>query len=507
MASTGFPARIQSEALARHGAGNRSAPLTSTILIVDDQEVGRDALEGLLFGQGYELIFASNGFEALDKAAAHVPDLVLLDVMMPEMDGFEVCRRLRDDPVLAEMPVVMVTALDDQESRLHGLEAGADDFITKPYNRTELRTRVKTIVRLNRYRRILSERLRFARVVEHASEGYLLVDQTDAILYGNSRARQFLGGSEDAALESADGFLSLARRQFQLEPERAWEDWPVTSPDALTRTRYLVRPETSSAQAFWLQVEILDAGNEGEMLLCLRDITAQVNQQRDIRRFHHVISHKLNTPLYAIIGGLGLLVDDAFTMPREEIAEMANIAMSGAKRLQDAVNDVLRYLNPPKAASPGGGCLLGELPAQVGELCGQQEIKCTCTLDAEVEQARLTLTPDAMSIILGELLENARKFHPQHTPQVEITARQAASGYILLAVGDDGQGLSPEQLEHVWELYYQGEKRFTGEVPGMGLGLPLVASLVWGVGGECHLVNHESSPGVVVELLLPLTEE
>lgn len=129
------------------------------ILIVDDEPVGRETLGALLLAEGYHLTFASNGEEALEKAADLLPDLILLDVMMPGLDGFEVCRCLRTDPLLAEVPIIMVTALDDRDSRLQGIEAGADDFVTKPFDRIELRTRVRSITRLNRYRRLLLERI------------------------------------------------------------------------------------------------------------------------------------------------------------------------------------------------------------------------------------------------------------------------------------------------------------------------------------------------------------
>ncbi|MBA3533024.1 MAG: response regulator, partial [Ardenticatenales bacterium] len=117
---------------------------TSTILIVDDEPGGRIVLEGVLISQGYNLAFASDGPEALEKARELAPDLILLDVMMPGMDGYEVCRRLRATPRLAEIPIVLLTALNDRESRLRGLQAGADDFLTKPFDREELRARVKT---------------------------------------------------------------------------------------------------------------------------------------------------------------------------------------------------------------------------------------------------------------------------------------------------------------------------------------------------------------------------
>ncbi len=127
----------------------------STILIVDDEIVSRFTVKILLESEGYDLIFAESGEEALKKAIEFIPDLMLLDVMMPGMNGFQVCQQLRANPRLAELPVVMVTALDDRESRLRGIEVGADDFMSKPFDRAELRARVRTITRLNRYRRLV----------------------------------------------------------------------------------------------------------------------------------------------------------------------------------------------------------------------------------------------------------------------------------------------------------------------------------------------------------------
>jgi len=124
------------------------------VLIVDDEPLGRKTLDLALSNQGYELVACGNGAEALARAAERLPDVVLLDVMMPEMDGMEVCRRLRADELLCDVPVIMITALDDRETKLAGLEAGADEFLTKPVDRAEVRTRVRTITRLNRYRKI-----------------------------------------------------------------------------------------------------------------------------------------------------------------------------------------------------------------------------------------------------------------------------------------------------------------------------------------------------------------
>src|SRR5215467_7883686 len=99
----------------------------STVLIVDDEMAGRQTLESILEPEGYHLVLAENGPQAIERARMTQPDIILLDVMMPGMDGFEVCRRIRGEKQLAEVPILFLTALDDRQSLLNGLEAGADD--------------------------------------------------------------------------------------------------------------------------------------------------------------------------------------------------------------------------------------------------------------------------------------------------------------------------------------------------------------------------------------------
>ncbi|HSK87996.1 MAG TPA: response regulator [Anaerolineales bacterium] len=130
----------------------------SMVLIVDDDETARETLVAMLEGEQYDLQLAKDGLVALRMLEQLRPDLILLDIMMPAMDGFEVCRRIRATPTLAEVPIILLTALDDHDSLLKGIEAGADDFLSKPADRRELRARVRTITRLNRYRTLMEQR-------------------------------------------------------------------------------------------------------------------------------------------------------------------------------------------------------------------------------------------------------------------------------------------------------------------------------------------------------------
>jgi len=210
------------------------------LLVVDDDDVERRLIQSVLGDRGIGLDFACTGQEALAKAEETAPDLILLDVMMPGMDGFEVCRRLRASPSLASVPIVMVTALDDRGSRLHGLEAGADDFLSKPYDIIELRARVQTILKLNRFRQLVAERSkrqelekeaskhskleaigRAARGMAHDFKSYLAAIRirTDLILQKIESGRpdpadvQAISRAVQEAREVIDGILTFARDQ------------------------------------------------------------------------------------------------------------------------------------------------------------------------------------------------------------------------------------------------------------------------------------------------------
>src|SRR5437773_1274880 len=131
--------------------GSTGRPLmdaAAKILVVDDTPLNIKLLGDLLTVKGYAVSTAANGEEALAKLASEIPDIVLLDVMMPGLSGYDVCRRIRADPTTALLPVVMVTSLDPQTDRVKGIEAGADDFISKPINQPELFARVRSLLRI-----------------------------------------------------------------------------------------------------------------------------------------------------------------------------------------------------------------------------------------------------------------------------------------------------------------------------------------------------------------------
>lgn len=148
--------------------GLGAQPVRARVLIVDDDEVSRVAVAAALRDSCNEIAFAASGPDALDLARQWEPDVIILDLMMPEIDGLETCRRLRVDPVVAPTRVFILTSVEDPSARLTAFEAGADEFLHKPIHRAEALARIRSIARLNRYRALLEENRRLHALVPHA---------------------------------------------------------------------------------------------------------------------------------------------------------------------------------------------------------------------------------------------------------------------------------------------------------------------------------------------------
>ncbi|HEV2504211.1 MAG TPA: PleD family two-component system response regulator [Mesorhizobium sp.] len=200
--------------------------MTARILVVDDVPANVKLLEVRLLAEYFEVLTATSGPDAIETCENGKVDVVLLDVMMPDMDGFEVCRRLKSDPATSHIPVVMVTALDQITDRVRGLEAGADDFLTKPVNDLQLMTRVKSLVRLKMLTDELRLRASTTRNIgieellsrnladEESQPKVLLIDERQS---STERIQKVLRGKAvlDAAKDPHAGFFQAAETPYE----------------------------------------------------------------------------------------------------------------------------------------------------------------------------------------------------------------------------------------------------------------------------------------------------
>jgi two-component system cell cycle response regulator len=196
--------------------------MTARVLVVDDVELNIKLLEAKLSGEYFEVIVADNGPTALDLAESELPDIILLDIMMPRMDGFEVCRRLKANPRTADIPVVMVTALSDVADRLRGLQSGADEFLTKPVNDTALFARVRSLVRLKRMMEELRLREEVCRQFGNSEDQVAASDDTGhariLLLDENDPAAARILETLEPVAESVRRAKSCAQAQALLDP-------------------------------------------------------------------------------------------------------------------------------------------------------------------------------------------------------------------------------------------------------------------------------------------------
>ena len=455
-------------------------------------------LKELLQGTGFQFKSAPNAEEGLRIADELIPDVILLDSGL-DGDALKTCRRLRANRVLKGMPVIMLSDFGDHDSRAMGLSAGVDDFISKPLDDIEVLARLRTITRLNAKRMMMTDLTRFTWMASHAVDGYVLLDTSGVIHFANENAHIVLNLPEDYL---GLPFVAVVEHRFEVEPEEAWANWSNEPAPC-----FLIQPESPTARASWLMLDSLDTmlGAEHYRVVRLKDVTERMSIYQDMRRFHTVVAHKLRTPMSMLVSSVSLIKTRIDQLSGDEVKELIRGGIKGIDRLASQVQEILTYIDAPLALNLGEPVALGKIPEMIRLICEPLRLtNVVLFLPEDLSTKIVALTYDALESILYELLANARKFHPEKDPTVEVSVSEADDRYIRMRVVDNGQTLSTEQLSWAWLPYVQGEKDFTGELPGMGLGFPMVATLVWKAGGDLWLRNRIDSVGVIVEMKIPL---
>ena len=498
-----------------------------TILIVDDHAANRDTLTELLDNPDYRLVEAEDGPEALKLAADVHPDLILLDVMMPEMDGFEVCRRLRADPKLAEVPVIMVTALDDRQSRIMGIGCGADDFISKPYDRAELRTRVKTVTRLNRYGRLLRERAKVEEASQKIHEQAALIDlATDAIvvLDLDGRVRSWNPGAEKvfgtyakdacgqplAVLISKGDSTRLDKAFIEAQLAGEWRG------DLLA-----IRPNGDNviARSHWTLLRHADGSARG-VLTVSSDETEFKKLQAQFYRAQRMeslgalaggIAHDLNNMLSPVLMAAEML---QASPPAEVQQAMARVIQTSAERGAGLVRQILAFARGSEGAERTElqpGHLMRDVVGMARETFSKG---ITITSQASEELHLIQADPTQIHQVLLNLLVNARDAM-NGAGTITVTAENrvldtafaaqkpgAQPGpHVVLRVTDTGTGMTPEVLAKIWNPF------FTTKPPGKGtgIGLSTVMNIVKEHSGFVEVAS-QPGKGTTFTIYLPATD-
>jgi PAS domain S-box-containing protein len=506
------------------------------VLIVDDESHNRKLLEVMLAPEGLLLLAAASGEEALALVAQQPPDLILLDVMMPGMDGYQVADAIKANPATKNIPIIMVTALDDRQARMSGLRAGAEDFLAKPVDRAELCVRVRNLLRLKAYgdhhdkygqrlegevrRRtadlVESERL-YRETFDEAPVGIVHVGHHGQWLRVNQRLCDLLGYSSDelrgpvvqALMHAEDG--PGEAEWFRQMAAGALDHYVVDE-------RQYPRRDGGMAWARVLASAHRDVeGRPLHFILVIEDITerrkleAQVRQATKmdaVGRLASGVAHDFNNLLTVILGCAELMATDADLAAghAEEFGEIVKAAHRAAGLTKQLLafgrQQVLR------AAPVDVNTLVREMTGMLGRLMVGEGIEMTLALSptlslgladrGQLEQVVMNLVVNARDAMPGggtvtiATTDVELEDSPLHEEPV------TPGPYVMIAITDTGSGMSRETQRRLFEPFFT-----TKEVgKGTGLGLSTTYGIVKQSKGYIW-VSSELGRGTTFTIYLP----
>lgn len=498
---------------------------TARILVADDNADMRDYLKRLL-SQRYKVEAAADGIAALNAIRRLSPDLVLSDVMMPELDGFELLRSLRSDLKTQQIPIILLSARAGEEARLEGLEAGADDYLTKPFSARELLARVEATLKLSKLRQETAAReyalraeteavsVRLETVLAGINDHFVVFDRNWRIAYLNEQAAVALGQPQENLLGQNiwDLFPDLVGTEFydrlhQVMQDRiptrfeyyypTWKRWfenrLYPTPDGIVNLCSDIsdRKQLEAERSRLLAQEQI-----------AREDAETANRIKD--EFLAVLSHELRSPLNPILGWSKLLqngnLDAAKT--KQGLATIERNARLQSELIEDLL-DVSRILQGKLSLNVNRVNLAATIQAAIETVHLAAEAK-SISVDVALDPKVGHVFGDATRLqqVVWNLLSNAVKFT---APGGRITVQLKQIGDLAqIAVSDNGKGIHPNFLPYVFDYFRQENGATTRKFGGLGLGLAIVRNLVELHGGTVQADSSGEELGATFIVNLPL---
>jgi PAS domain S-box-containing protein len=482
----------------------------STILIVDDNPHNLGVIVDYLETENYTVLIARDGESALEKVRYGQPDLILLDIMMPGIDGFETCRRLKADPQTRDIPIIFMTALTGVEDKVRGFALGAVDYLIKPVQQEEVLARVKAHLRLQTLTLALHQELarrqqaeeQFRLVVEAIPNAIVVIDESGKIIMLNPQTERLFGYTQAELIGQPVERLLPARFQADHPRYRAvYLTRPETRPMGHGRDLY-GRHKDGREIPLEIGLSAIDTPQGRQLFSIIVDISerkraeatlAQKTQElersnQELEQFAYVASHDLQEPLRMVTSYLNLLERRYKEKLDPDAHEFIAFAVDGAKRMKRLITDLLAYSRvgmQDKALVPVNA-----------ETVLAQVLK---NLQIAIEESQAVISHDPLPTVLADegqlvqlfqnLIGNALKFRGDSPPQIHIGLTREQGAY-LFSVRDNGIGLEPEQVERVFIIFQRVHDK--GEYPGSGIGLAICKKIVERHGGRIWV---ESQPG------------
>ena len=508
------------------------------ILLVDDNPTNLQVLLQTLSGRGYKLLIAKNGESALRIAHKAKPALVLLDIMMPGMDGYEVCRQLKEDPDTSNITVIFLSALDDTKDKVRGLETGAVDFISKPFQAEEVIARVETQLKIHRLEQALSARNRQleadkARILESMNEGIFGLDSRGHITFANAAASMMTGWPIDGLINR--GLISLmlgeagddARSQHLAPIQVAlnkgvsktvddalfWHKDGSSFPVSYSCTPIMEEGQTSGAVVVFTDISSKKRG-QAALQRALDELETQKEKLTHVSRLSTMgemaagFAHEVNQPLTAISNYAQVAkrmmarlehkedeIYDSLYEAMDKINTQARRAGEIIARIRSFVkkpDHVLGRVDPVKLLNDT--VKLAEVDARNNSM----EIH----TDVAENLPEVKVDPVQIQQVALNLIRNGMEaMRDQDTRDVGVwvKAEQMNDQFVKVSVIDRGYGLADDAEEKLFTPFY------TTKSDGMGIGLTVCHSIIQSHGGRMSFQRHEGG-GTIFEFTMPIAD-
>jgi two-component system, sensor histidine kinase and response regulator len=375
------------------------------ILIVEDSATQALKLQFLLEKNGYRVFVARHGFEALTRIEERVPTIIISDINMPKMDGYEFCRRVREDARFKTVPVILLTSLSDPKDIVHGLQCGANNFIVKPY------------------------------------DDQLLLSQIQSLL-ANLELRR------TATPETRDEFIYAGQKHFLTADRLQMIDLLLSSYDTAVRKNRELQLATEKLE---LQTRELERSNH------------------ELEQFGYVVSHDLQEPLRAIVGFLDLLHRKYREQLDAKADQYIDFAVNGGKRMQALIHDLLYYARLGSHAKEFAPVdCAGILDDALANLRVAIEESGAEILRGE-KLPTVQGDPVQLTQLFQNLLGNALKFRGEDSaPRIHISVERR-NGFWEFAISDNGIGIEEKDFERIFQVFHRLHERGKYPGTGIGL--------------------------------------
>lgn len=475
------------------------------ILVVDDDVQNVNILKNILTEAGYNVVSGFNGEEAVNLTHSEKPDMLILDVMMPKLDGFEVIEELRKNEDTHTIPIVLVTSLTKCEDRIRGKEVGCDDFITKPFDKSEILARTNSLIKLNFFRSLQTEKEQLELIFKEIADGLLVLDKDWNILRINQTAKNLLNIMSDNI--KGVNFLDHIYYNFTTSTEKN----QLFKNGSRSKIFTIIRPESEHNPPLYISAKLnniyLPTGEVRNRLVVLRDITEETVEERLKKNFLSLISHKLRTPVSIITGHLALLKEEGLSYINKNPLEIVGVLYKESLNLRSLVEKLLTFVNV--TLEEGDKFIQRiEAPIYLREYIKsasnmRYDKKVSFGLSYEENLPPISFNPINLDLVINNLVENAIKFNGTDNVAVKIHAKKYNNDFIQISVSDNGAGIPHEEYNKIFEKFYQTEKNFSGEISGLGLGLSLVKQLIERKSGKIW-VESEIGEGSTFHFTLPV---